>query len=120
MQEAHCALQVQEWNSEQLSVAITQRVAETLYSLKAELEGVPLAEVVRPGVALEPAVDSEALMPLIEEQIDGLRHSWLSRRQVRFLGTIIHSAQGRRSSGDWGGERCGGVTTEANGSEDGW
>ena len=69
------SLQEECWSKRELDLAVTQRVAESLQSLKARLEGVAVAEVCAEGAPCT-RDDSAVLMPLIEEQMDGLQHSW--------------------------------------------
>lgn len=63
------------WSQEQLTAAITQRVGDALYSLKAQLDGAAVTDVMQD----QAAVDSRALLPLIEAQMDALSHSWHDR-----------------------------------------
>ena len=80
------SLQAEAWSPERLSLAITQRVADSLYSLRAQLAGLAVAEVARQG-ALDSIPDSEALMPLILEQMDDLQHSWTQPSHLRKVGS---------------------------------
>jgi len=63
-------------------------VGDALYSLKAQLEGVPLQEVVSGSGRME-GRGEEALLPLIEEQMDSLTHSW--RQQKLFQAGSSHN-----------------------------
>ena len=80
-------MQAEAWSPERLSLAITQRVADSLYSLRAELAGLPMAEISGQG-ALDGIPDSEALMPLIQEQMDGLQHSWTQPSHLQKVGSL--------------------------------
>ncbi|KAK9823150.1 hypothetical protein WJX72_000637 [[Myrmecia] bisecta] len=68
------AAREQGWTQDRLYSAIADRVGEAMYALKAQLDGVPVAEVVRTPAAV--VADEDSLLPLIEEEMESMRHPW--------------------------------------------
>ena len=68
-------LQTEDWDSERLAAAISQKVASTLYNLKAKLDSLPLSSVVS-GPEREAGAGEEPMMALIEDQLYTLTHPW--------------------------------------------
>eukprot|EP00887_Chlorella_sp_A99_P008113 scaffold12.g8113.t1 len=61
------------WPEAQLQAAITRRVGQALYQLKAQLEGLPLEEVVPPEAAAALSLSDDRLLPLIEAEMESLQ-----------------------------------------------
>lgn len=72
------------WERSDLSEAISQRVADSLYNLKAQLEGLPVDQILSSSSGWMEGQREEALLPLIEEQMDALRHSWRQQKLHKF------------------------------------
>ena len=53
------------WADNQLHLAVTERVGQALYQLKAQLEGVPVEEVMPQRAQQTLSVSEETLLPLI-------------------------------------------------------
>ncbi|KAK9819131.1 hypothetical protein WJX74_008081 [Apatococcus lobatus] len=75
-EDLRASAQQHSWSEETLQSAIAARVGRTLCELKAELDGLPVAEVMSGNFELDPL----ALRPLIVEEADSLQHSWTSNR----------------------------------------
>lgn len=60
--------------------AISERIAATLYSLKADLDGILPSEVTVEKIGT--VTEKEDIMPLIQEQIDALSHVWRQSNQI--------------------------------------
>ncbi|BDA47309.1 probable Tafazzin [Coccomyxa sp. Obi] len=88
------AAEDQAWSDDRLYVAIADRIGNHLHALKAELEDAPLSEVVRERPAVV-ELDSEALLPLIEQELDSLTHALArpSTRQTSGLASVSSRAQ---------------------------
>lgn len=69
---------------ERLSLAISRRVASTLYNLKASLDSLPLSDVALDLVE-EPSASEETMAALIQDQMYALTHSW---RQPSMVGKV--------------------------------
>ncbi|GAB4819514.1 hypothetical protein N2152v2_006560 [Parachlorella kessleri] len=68
--------QAEGWADNQLHLALTERVGQALYQLKARLEGVAVEEVMPQRAQQTLSVSEETLLPLIEDEMDSMLHRW--------------------------------------------
>ena len=74
-------MQTEQWNQEELSSAISGRVASTLYQMKANLE----SEMNTADFAEAAVVNEDSSIALLQEHIYALTHSW---RQTSAIGQV--------------------------------
>ena len=74
------AARTEGWTERALHDAVTRRVGTALHALKAELDGVAVEEVAPAPTAAASAARSDALLPLIEdEMVVSMQGRWRSR-----------------------------------------
>lgn len=74
--------QAEEWGQEELSLAISQRVASTLHRMKSDLDGKPLSV----DLGEVDGATEDSAVALLQEHVSALNHSWRqasSTKQVR-------------------------------------
>jgi 1-acyl-sn-glycerol-3-phosphate acyltransferase len=93
------------WSDRKLHAAIADRVGATLYSLKAELDGLPLVAVAPQVATVELALQEENLLPLsIRDEYYERHQRWRRRWEALGLSSLAqrHVMRERKSSGSSG------------------
>jgi monolysocardiolipin acyltransferase len=86
------AAREQGWSERALECAVADRVGATLYALRAQLEGVAVEAVAPEQAAAAVALQEEALLPLIEEEMARAR-GWRTRWEALRLPSLAQRAQ---------------------------
>jgi hypothetical protein len=90
-----------EWSDRKLHAAIADRVGATLYSLKAELDGLPLEAVAPQGASTELALQEENLLPLsIYDTYSARQQRWKRRWEALGLSSLAQRMHHQSSSSE--------------------